>query len=394
MTPQHSAVNFTGGVLALFFTAVLLLLNVNAQLHIPSPSISQYHIHIEKQTSKTLPLPTQSPHLPLISEMADHDICHQNNTGFSIPASPPPTATTPKTSSHPNVHSFTFQQLQFSTFQKKCERVRAPDDGSTGLLYICPKGGPVIRPVEPRSPQQHFCFANRIMGYLVQGFDNAPSLPGNFFTTLSPATPYSSSSSITGSSSSAVPHYYNRDHLGSPRPNGQTPSTVRTSISSGSNILASPITRYQNRDRSASPHPVQYRRRPRSPSQRHQRSQSSSPEILHFGWESHSPSTPDDSQAASPSTHAPSVPFTSVDIHDLSDLSHAIHVSADLDYSTSTLHFEADTLNDATDGLINVLKHCYVQLTNQQDSEPLSFINPVPDSTFSTYRGEHLTNTT
>lgn len=34
-------------------------------------------------------------------------------------------------------HSFTFQQLQFSTFQKKCERVRAPDDGSTGLLYLC-----------------------------------------------------------------------------------------------------------------------------------------------------------------------------------------------------------------------------------------------------------------
>ncbi|KAG1718135.1 hypothetical protein EDB19DRAFT_1838548 [Suillus lakei] len=306
-------------------------------------------------------------------------------------------------------HSFTFQQLQFSTFQKKCERVRAPDDGSTGLLYLCPKGGPVIGPVEPRSPQQHFCFANRIMGYLVQGFDNAPSLPGNFFTTpckaacpandapnppaslLAPATPYSSSSSITGSSSSAVPRYYNRDHSGSPRPNGQTPSTARTSISSGSNILVGPITRYQNRDRSASPHPVQYRRRPRSPSQHHQRSQSSSPESLHFGRESHSPSTPDDSQAASPSTRAPSVPFTSADIHDLSDLSHAIHVSADLDYSTSTLHFEADTLNDAADGLINVLKHCYVQLTDQQDSEPLSFVNPVPDSTFSTYRGEHLT---
>jgi hypothetical protein len=33
--------------------------------------------------------------------------------------------------------SFTFQQLQFPTFQKKCERVRAPDDGSTGLLYLC-----------------------------------------------------------------------------------------------------------------------------------------------------------------------------------------------------------------------------------------------------------------
>lgn len=34
-------------------------------------------------------------------------------------------------------HSFSFQQLRFSTFQKKCERVRAPDDHSTGLLFLC-----------------------------------------------------------------------------------------------------------------------------------------------------------------------------------------------------------------------------------------------------------------
>ncbi|KAG2114773.1 uncharacterized protein F5147DRAFT_770088 [Suillus discolor] len=275
-------------------------------------------------------------------------------------------------------------RLQFSTFQKKCERVRAPDDGSTGLLYLCPKGGPLIGPVEPRSPQQHFCFANCIMGHLVQGFDNAPSLPGHFFTTpckaacpandapnppaslLATATPRTSSSSITGSSSSAVPHYHNRDRSGSPHPNRQTPSTAPTSsMSSGSNILAGPITRYQNRDRSASPRPVQYQRRPRSPS-----------------------STPDNSQAASPSTH---IPLTSADIHDLSDLSHAIHVSADLEYSTSTLHFEADTLNDVADGLINVLKHCHVRLTDRLDSEPLNFTNPVPGSTFATYRREHLT---
>jgi len=34
-------------------------------------------------------------------------------------------------------HSFSFQELRFSVFQKKCERVRAPDDHSTGLLFLC-----------------------------------------------------------------------------------------------------------------------------------------------------------------------------------------------------------------------------------------------------------------
>ncbi|KAG1856406.1 hypothetical protein DFJ58DRAFT_840914 [Suillus subalutaceus] len=62
-------------------------------------------------------------------------------------------------------HSFSFQELRFSTFQKKC-----------------PKGGPLIGLVEPKSPHQHFCFANRIMGHLVQGFDDTPSVPGRFFT--------------------------------------------------------------------------------------------------------------------------------------------------------------------------------------------------------------------
>ncbi|KAG1776712.1 hypothetical protein EV702DRAFT_1198102 [Suillus placidus] len=85
---------------------------------------------------------------------------------------------------------------------------------------------------------------------------------------------------------------------------------------------------------------------------------------------------------------APLVPFDSAHIHDLSDLSNTIYAAVDLEYSESTLHFEADTLNDAVDGLINLLKHCHMQLTdcNRVDSELLNFVDPTPSSTFATYR--------
>ncbi|KAG1778069.1 hypothetical protein EV702DRAFT_1196472 [Suillus placidus] len=282
--------------------------------------------------------------------------------------------------------SFTFQQLQFAAFQKKIEHIRAPDDSNTSLLYICPKGGPLIGPVEPNSPSQHFCFANCIMAHLQQGITDPTATPNEFF---SPACKRSCPNSEVPVPPVTLP---------------ATPSTsslTLSTMSSGSNSQALvKFPRYRNRECSASPHPA-VQGQPHPPPhllvcRQRQRSRSSSLESLNIRQQSRMSSTPLDNSVAvssptlgglqplppNPSTSrssrslvpfpmfsqprpydvsgAPLVPFDSAHIHDLSDLSNTIYASVDLEYSESTLHFEADMLNDAVDGLINLLKHCHM----------------------------------
>jgi hypothetical protein len=85
---------------------------------------------------------------------------------------------------------------------------------------------------------------------------------------------------------------------------------------------------------------------------------------------------------------APLVPFNSTNIRDLYDLREAVHASADMGYSDSTLHFEADTVHDIADGLVNLLKYCHARLTGRDasGSDLLNFTNPTSSSTFSIYR--------
>lgn len=288
--------------------------------------------------------------------------------------------------------------------------------------------------MEPRSPHQHFCFANRIMGHLVQGFDDTPSVPGRFFTvpckmrcpdnaptpptSLTPATPVSSSSLMMGSSSSgaslsssfssAVPRYRNSEHSASP-------STAITTLSD--NALAGRVPRYLSRDRSASPRPLHHGR--------HQRTSSSSPERLIL-QQPPLPASNIHSQPAlspiSPNLHrlpdtvadsssrlartlqpfplrqsydesgAPLIPFRAGNIRDLFDLSQAIHSSADQAYSDSTLCIEANTVTDAANGMIDIFRRYYMQLSegNALDSDMLNFTDPNLHGTFAIYRRENL----
>jgi hypothetical protein len=246
--------------------------------------------------------------------------------------------------------------------------------------------------VEPKSPHQHFCFANHIMGHLVQGFDDTPSVPGRFFTvpckTRCPedaptppmpsilSTPSSSSlmiassgsgASLSSSLTSAVPCYRNSEHSASP------------STTSSGNTLAGRVPWYLSRDHSALPRPLQHGR--------HQRTSSSSPESLILQRPPASASSIHSQSALSPisptlhllpdamadslsqsvrtlrpfplrpsydESVAPLIPFHAGNICDLFDLSQAIHSSANQAYSDSTLCIEANTVTDAANGMIDV----------------------------------------
>ncbi|KAG2158375.1 uncharacterized protein EDB93DRAFT_1246224 [Suillus bovinus] len=297
-------------------------------------------------------------------------------------------------------HSFLFQELRFSTFQKKC-----------------PKGGPLIGPVEPKSPHQHFCFVNHIMGHLVQSFNNTPSIPGHFFTVPcktrcpedAPTPPTSSILSTSTSSSllmmassgsgaslssftSAVPQYHNSKHSASP-------STGIIMLSG--NALAGRVPWYLSRDCSVSPRPLQQGR--------HQRTPSPSSESLILQCAPASASNihlQPTLSPISPTLHllpdvmpdrlsgsaTPLISFCAGNIHDLFDLSQAIHSSADQAYSDSTLCIEANTITNAANGMINVFQHYYMWLSkgNAFDSDALNFTNPDLHDTFSIYRWESL----
>lgn len=160
-------------------------------------------------------------------------------------------------------HSFSFQSLQFSIFQKRCSRVTNPADPTVGLLYICasintccsivihvsitlgPKGGPIVGPVNPGSPVQHYCFANRIMAHLVQGINDPLGTPDRFQTVTCKASCPEDDVPQSPVAVSYVPS--------TPSTSVSAATTSSSNFSTGSNISSSNLTRYHNRDRSASP---------------------------------------------------------------------------------------------------------------------------------------------